>query len=154
MTMMQTAMKRAASLFALRLKKCCSFDQNQNRKQQKGKIMNTLTTLAEKISSIESLGLYIEEVRITDRYHLNDENPMTLTGTPRPAGEYFMASIDVLITVDQPKEESSVLFEQLRNYPTVQDVSGCKKIADTDIGTIVRRDTAVKKAVKKVGKKG
>jgi hypothetical protein len=115
--------------------------------------MNILTTLAEKISSIESLGIFIEEVRITDRYHLNDENPMTLTGTPRPAGEYFMASIDVLIVVDQPKEES-VLFEQLRNYPTVQDVSGCKKIADTDICTIVHRDSVVKKAVKKVSKKG
>jgi len=115
--------------------------------------MNMLTTLAEKISSIESLGIYLEEIRITDRYHLNDENPMTLTGKPRPAGEYFMASIDVLIAVDKPEEES-VLFEQLRNYPTVQDVSGCKKIADTDIGTIVRRDTAVKKAVKKAGKKG
>jgi hypothetical protein len=74
---------------------------------------------------------------------------MTLTGTPRPAGEYFMASIDVLIVVDQPKEES-VLFEQLRNYPTVQDVSGCKKKNNVDVDVPL----IVKKAVKKAGKKG
>ena len=116
-------------------------------------MQNPLIKLAEKISSIESLGIFTEEVRIIDRYKLMDENPMTLTGTSRPAGEYFCASIDVLIAVDKPEEES-VLFEQIRNYPTMQDVSGCKKIADTDIGTIVRRDSVVKKAVKKAGKKG
>jgi hypothetical protein len=149
MTTMQAEQKRAASLSAARLKKYCSSDQNQNRKQQKGKKMNILTTLAEKISSIESLGIFIEEVRIIDRYKLMDENPMTLTGTPRPAGEYFMASIDVLIVVDQPKEES-VLFEQIRNYPTVQDVSGCKKKNNVDVDVPLM----VKKAVKKVSKKG
>jgi hypothetical protein len=125
---------------------------NQNRKQQKGKSMqNLLIKLAEKISSIESLGVYLDEIRITDRFKLMDEDPMTITGLLRPAGEYFCASIDVLIAVDKPEEES-VLFEQIRNYPTVQDVSGCKKIADTDICTIVRRDSVVKKSVKKKGK--
>lgn len=115
---------------------------------------NQLEIMIEKLSDIEKLGIYIEEIRITDRFKLMDEDPMTITGIMRPAGEYFCASIDVLIAVDKPSDEIETLKTQLKEYPEVQDVCIKKKNNETpaNIGTIIRRDTVIKGA-KKAAKK-
>lgn len=118
--------------------------------------MNILMYAIEKISQIEPIGIYLEDIQIRDRYKLMDDNPSTLTGVLRPAGEYYSIDISVLVAVDKPSDEIEILKTQLKEYPEVQEkFAVCKKKNNetpANIGTIIRRDTAIKGA-KKAAKK-
>lgn len=116
-------------------------------------MQNLLINLVEKISKMEELGIYVENIDISDRYKLMDDNPMTLTGKPMPAGEYYQAQLLVLVAVDKPSDEIEILKTQLKNYPEMQETfTVCKKKNNNEtpsnIGTIIRRDTAIKGAKK------
>ena len=115
---------------------------------------NQLSIMVDKLAKLEESGIYIEELRVSDRYKYNDANPMTLTGLPRPSGEYYSVDLSVLVRVDESFDETEILKTQLKEYPEVQDVCIKKKNNETpaNIGTIIRRDTAIKVAKKAVKK--
>lgn len=113
-----------------------------------------LVGMAEKLAEIEKSGVYIEDIRIEDRFKFDDENKKTLTGTPRPAGEYFIVGLSVLVSTTPQKPISTIddVFNAakavIRQMPKQTENKKGTVIATTDIGTIVRRDPAHNKATK------
>ncbi len=82
---------------------------------------NPLIGLVKKVSKMEELGIYIENIDLSDRYKLMDDNPMTLTGTNRPAGEYYQAHLLVLVSVEQPEDDGDTLVKP-KLSPTIQGI--------------------------------
>lgn len=115
---------------------------------------NQLEIMIEKLSDIEKSGIYIEELQARDRYRLMDENPMTLTGLPRPSGEYYSVDLSVLVRVDESFDETEILKTQLKEYPKVQETfTVCKKATKSEYMEDYIPKKNVKKAVKKATKK-
>jgi len=115
---------------------------------------NLLTQMIEKVSAIEQHGIYIEDLHVEDRYHFDDEKNVSLTGHPRPAGEYYIAHLSVMVSTAPQKTISTIedVFNAaksaIKQMPKLPKDFRETVIASTDIGTIVRRDPAHKKATK------
>lgn len=117
-------------------------------------MQNLLTDMVEKISEIEKHGIYIEEIQFEDRYNFDDEKRVSLTGNPRPAGEYYIAHLTVMVstapqktisTIDDVFNAATAAIKQMPRLPMNETKT---VIATTDIGTIVRRDPGHNKATK------
>lgn len=115
---------------------------------------NLLAKMMEKLTQVEKSGVYIEDIHVDSLLNFDDENKITLTGTPRPAGEYFVVGLSVLVSTTPQKTISTIddVFNAaksaIRQMPKQTENKKGAVIATTDIGTIVRRDPAHKKATK------
>jgi hypothetical protein len=111
--------------------------------------------MVEKISEIEQHGIYIEEIQVEDRYHFDDEKCVSLTGHPRPAGEYYVAHLSVMVSTAPQKTISNIEDVFNAAKAAIQQIPKLPRniketiITTSDIGTIIRRDPAHKRAVKK-----
>ena len=80
-------------------------------------MQNPLIEMVERLSKIERYGIYIEDVNVEEKYKFDDEKKVTLTGIPRPVGEYYIVHLNVMIAAHKPEDDGD-----LKSYPTVQGV--------------------------------
>ncbi len=111
---------------------------------------NLLTQMIEKVSEIEQYGIYIEDLHVEDRYYFDDEKNVSLTGHPRPAGEYYIAHLSVMVstapqktisTIDDVLNAAKAAINQMPKLPRNEMRT---VIASTDIGTIPAHKRATK----------
>ncbi len=80
-------------------------------------MLNPLVEMVERISKIERYGIYIEDVNVEEKYKFDDEKKITLTGIPRPVGEYYIVHLNVMVAAHKQEDDGD-----LKAYPTVQGV--------------------------------